>query len=197
MTELLSSFQDLIARVRSGEEEAARELVIHFETLIRREVRVRLIDRELLRVLDSMDIAQSVFKSFFNRAGAGHFDLETPEQLAGLLISMARIKLAFQRRKHHALRRDIRLTNATRVEEMEIISLRPGPSQLASEGDLREAVLLRFGHEEREVFGMRAEGWEWAEIAARLGGSAQSRRMQLARAVLRVSLEFKKEGICV
>ena len=65
------------------------------------------------------------------------------------------------------------------------------PSQVASDNDLFETVALRLGDQERQILDLRAQGWEWAEIAARLGGSPQARRMQLARAVHRVAKTIK------
>lgn len=59
------AFADLISRVRSGDQLAAAEIVRQYEPEIRREVRVRLHDPRLRRVLDSMDISQSVLGSFF------------------------------------------------------------------------------------------------------------------------------------
>ena len=187
-------FHDFIARVRLGDEDAARELVRQFEKVIRREVRLRLDDHRLYRVFDSMDISQSVLTSFFARASTGHFDLETPDQLVKLLIKMTRNKVAFQVRRQRALRRDSRMTDARPVDEIDVASPSPGPSELASDHDLIEAVRNRLGDEERRLADLRGEGWEWPEIAARLGGSAQARRVQLARAVQRVAREMNLEG---
>src|SRR5260221_3136505 len=60
----------------------------------RRAIRFRLADTNLARLLDSMDICQSVLASFFLRAAAGQFDIEQPQQLVKLLVAMARNKLA-------------------------------------------------------------------------------------------------------
>src|SRR3954451_10942080 len=87
-------FHDFIARIRGGDEDAARELVRQFEKVIRREVHLRLDNPRLYRVFDSMDISQSVLVSFFARASSGQFDLETPAQLVKLLIKMTRNKVA-------------------------------------------------------------------------------------------------------
>ena len=46
--------------------------------------------------------------------------------------------------------------------------------------------------EERRLADLRAQGCDWAEIAARLGGSAEACRKQLARALDRV--EHQLEG---
>src|SRR5262249_8797908 len=70
-----TSFEDLIRRVRAGDQDAATELVRRYEDSIRRAVRFRLADTRLVRVLDSMDICQSVFASFFVRTAAGQFDI--------------------------------------------------------------------------------------------------------------------------
>src|SRR5262249_14658939 len=103
-----SSFQDLIARVRARDEAAARELLRLYEPAIRRAVRVRLVNPRLRRLLDSMDICQSVFGSFFVRAALGQYELKTPQQLLRLLIDMSWKKLADQARREGAARRDYR-----------------------------------------------------------------------------------------
>lgn len=185
------SFESFILRIRAGDENAARELVRHYEGVIRREVRLRLEDRRLLRLFDSMDISQSVLTSFFVRASSGQFDLETPEQLVGLLIGMTRNKLAFQVRRQRARRRDNRLTATTPVEELTVASRSPGPSQLAADHDLLDAVRHRLKADELLIADLRAQGLEWSEIAERLGGTPQARRMQLARAVHRVTKALK------
>jgi DNA-directed RNA polymerase specialized sigma24 family protein len=185
------SFTSFILEIREGNEHAARELVRRFEGVIRREFHLRLDDQRLLRVFDSMDISQSVLKSFFARASSGHFDLETPEQLVKLLMQMTRNKLAFHVRLQRARRRDNRRVFATRVDELKVASTSPGPSELASDHDLLDAVRELLDDDERQLADLRAEGWEWSEIALRLGGSAQARRMQLARAVHRVSKTLK------
>lgn len=187
------NFRAFMVRVRAGDQDAARELVAQYGSIIRREVRLRLIDRQLLRVFDSMDIAQSVLNSFFSRMGAGQFEVETPEQLAGLLIGMARIKLAFQKRRHYARRRDSRMTAATRIDELHLAATTPGPCEQAVDNDLVESLRSRLSHEEREILALRSEGFEWSEVARRLGGSGQARRMQLARAVHRVACIFRTE----
>jgi RNA polymerase sigma-70 factor (ECF subfamily) len=182
-----STFNSFILRIRAGDEGAARELVRRFEGVIRREVRLRLEDRRMLRVFDSMDISQSVLNSFFARAGSGQFELETPEQLVKLLIGMTRNKLAFQVRRQRARRRDSRLNAHTRVDDMQVVSKTPGPSELAANHDLFNTVRCRLDEEERQIVDLRAQGWEWSEIAGKMGGSAQARRMQLTRAVHQVA----------
>src|SRR3954453_16678047 len=102
-------FQELIARVRRGDDAAANELVRRYEPAIRRSVRFRLTDPRLRRTCDSMDVCQSLSARFFVRAASGQYALDTPEQLLRLLTTMARNKLLNQARQEHAARRDNRL----------------------------------------------------------------------------------------
>jgi hypothetical protein len=129
-------FKDLICRVRSGDPEAAAELVRRFEPQIRLEVRVRLRvrNRNLRRTFDSMDICQSVLASFFVRAAAGQYDLEEPEQLLHLLVAMAHNKLAEQVRFQQRERRDVRRAQSVGPEHMELAGRSESPSQLAAGG---------------------------------------------------------------
>ncbi len=110
------SFRDLIRRVRSGDEQAGAELRRRYEPAIRRTVRARLRDTQLRRLLDSMDICQSVFASFFVNAALGRYELERPEHLLKLLTSMAHHKLTNDVHKQRAARRDHRRVEASPVD---------------------------------------------------------------------------------
>ena len=185
------SFSSFIAKIRVGDEGAAREMVDQFEQIIRCEVRLRLDDFRLRRIFDSMDISQSVLKSFFMRARSGHFEIESTEQLVGLLTQMTRNKLATEVRTQRAGRRDFRLMAATPVEDIAVVSTSPSPDRQSLDRDLLASVRRRFTEEECRIADLRAEGWEWPEIASQLGGSPGGRRMQLTRAVNRVATDLR------
>ena len=103
-----SSFTDLIARIREGDQQAAAELVRFDEPLIRRAIRFRLNDVKMRNTLDSMDICQSVLASFFVRAASGQYQLDQETDLQKLLTTMARNKLKMLVRNQCAQRRDQR-----------------------------------------------------------------------------------------
>jgi RNA polymerase sigma factor (sigma-70 family) len=187
----LNAFHGFIRRIRVGDEEAALALVREYEPFIRREVRLHLQDRRLCRLFDSMDVCQSVLASFFLRTAAGQYDLDRPEQLLKLLVSMARKKLAMTARRHHRQRRDYRRNLREGEQELnQVADISPSPSQLAEGKEL----LLRFreslSKEERQLADLRNHGLAWAEIARQLGGTAQARRVQLSRAVDRVARDL-------
>ena len=67
------------------------------------------------------------------------------------------------------------------------------PSQIASGKELLHEVQRRLSEEERELAHRRAQGQTWDEIAAEMGGTPDGRRVQLARALDRVSQELGLE----
>jgi RNA polymerase sigma-70 factor (ECF subfamily) len=188
------SIAGLIRRIRGGDEAAAAELVRRYEPAIRRRVRVwlRMQDPRLRRVVESMDITQSVLASFFARASHGQFELENPDQLVGLLVRMTRHKLIHQVEKHQARRRDIRRDQAADPQDpsLEPASPGPSPSRCVAGRELLREFRARLNEEERLLADRRAEGRVWDEIAAELGGTAEGRRKQLARALDRVSRQL-------
>jgi RNA polymerase sigma-70 factor (ECF subfamily) len=179
-------FVDFLRRIRDGDENAASELIRLYEPVIRREIRLRLHDPSLYRVMDSVDICQSVLKSFFVRAACGQFDLQQPEQLLKLLVGMTRNKVAFAVRKQRAQKRDSRRREARGVEEMEIAGADASPSRIAAGKELLGKVREHLSDEERRVADLRAAGADWQAIAAEIGGTPDGRRMQLTRALDRV-----------
>ncbi len=180
-------FDELVRRVRAGDADAAADLVRRYEPFIRREVRFRLEDRRLKRLFDSADVCQSVLASFFVRAAAGQFDLDGPEQLGRLLIQMARNKVASAARAQSRLRRDHRRV-AQSADALHVAAADdPTASRLLAGRELLERFRSLLSAEERQIADLRAEGLQWAEVAERLGGTAQARRVQLARAAERAA----------
>ena len=184
-------FTEFLLRIRAGDEQAAVELVRQYEPIIRRAVRVRLEDQRLCRLFDSMDVCQSVLASFFLRTAAGQYDLERPEQLLKLLVTMARNKLASAARGQNRECRDQRRLEGGDPEQMEaLVAATPTPSKVVAGQDLLRQFRQRLTDEERQIADLRGQGFGWVEIAAQLGGKPPTRRMQLTRAVERVTREL-------
>jgi RNA polymerase sigma-70 factor (ECF subfamily) len=186
MTE--QSFEDLITAVRAGDATAATDLVRRYEPEVRREVRFLLRDPFLRRTFDSMDICQSVMGSFFLRASLGEYDLDKPQDLIRLLISMTRNKVVDATRRQRAQRRDHR--RATSLEAVELVARTPSPSEVVAGQELLGEFRNRLNEEERQLAEMRSKGEEWADIARTLGGTPDARRKQLTRAITRVAREL-------
>jgi RNA polymerase sigma-70 factor (ECF subfamily) len=185
-----NAFLEMIDHVRGGDEAAAAELVRRYEPAIRRAVRLQLRDPRLRRVLDSADVCQSVLASFFHRVSAGAFDLTEPGQLSRLLLAMARNKLVSQARKPQVWRRELSPARAPQRPGAELIAPGPTPSQEVAWLDLLAAIRAHLSEEEQDLADRRADGQEWAAIAARLGGSPEALRKKLGRALQRVAREL-------
>ena len=149
---------------------------------------MRLGDPRLRRVLDSMDICQSVLASFFVRAAAGQYDLERPEQLVRLLVAIARNKVAYQARRQRAGSRDLRRDVGRRPAADDVAGAGPSPSRVAAGRELLDGGPPAADRR-------RSGGWP---TSAPRGGPgprsppswaarAQARRKQLARALDRVA----------
>ena len=72
----------------------------------------------------------------------------------------------------------------------------PGPGAQAEARELLAEALRRLSPEERRLLELRDEGRAWGEIAAALGGTPDALRVQLARAVDRVSAELDLNEDC-
>lgn len=176
-------FADLMRRVRAGDSGAAAELVRTYGSAIRREARLGL-GQTLRPVFDSMDLFQSVLGSFFVRAVAGQFEIDSPRRLVGLLVKMTRNKVREKARR----RREIALDGYDPPDDDR------GRAADDTDRDLLGEVRKRLSDEESAIWERRCRGLRWNAIAAELGGTAVARRKQLSRAVRRIAQDLGWEG---
>jgi len=179
-------FLTYVARLRAGDQAALEELVARYTPVIKLEARMRLRSPHLRAVLDSMDVCQSVLKSFFLRAAAGQFDIDRPEDLRKLLVQMACNKSLEAARREYAQKRDARRSVGLGDEAHQV----PGGDDPVVEVEWQE-LLMRgrqmLSPDERKLAEARAAGQTWEEIAAVLGGTPDGLRMQFSRAQARVA----------
>lgn len=191
MSQPEQEFGELLRRTREGDGTAAAELIRQYEPEIRRAIRLRMSDPRLRRVIDSMDVCQSVLANFFVRVSAGQYDLQRPEDLIALLVAMVRNKVVDQARRLQADKRDQRRVDMAGDSALaRIPSNTPAPDQRAADRDLLAEVRRRLADDERHLADQRALGREWADIAAELNVNADAIRKQLTRALNRVSTEL-------
>jgi RNA polymerase sigma-70 factor (ECF subfamily) len=195
MTEQVS-FRELIQRVRAGDEQASEQLVHRYLEQIRIVVHTHLTDPRLRRVVESLDICQSVLLSFFKRARQGQYEIDTPVQLIKLLKTMARHKVISHAVKNEAGCRDYR-----RLERLldggKLIDPAKDPRQAVADREMFERILACLSSEEQQLADLYAQGYSWKEIARTVCGDAEegnALRMQLARALKRVRDELQGEG---
>ena len=171
-------FDQLIVRVRDGDDTAATELLVSYEPEIRREIRLRLTNPKLRRVVDSMDISQSVFGNFFVRVAHGQFDLSSPAQLMALLLKMANNKVIDRHR-----REVVRRTYDHVEQKEEVVAPKTSTaSAIVSGKELLSEFRSRLSESEQKIADMRKNGMAWDAIADELGENADALRKRLGRA---------------
>jgi RNA polymerase sigma-70 factor (ECF subfamily) len=173
------TFQELLDRVRAGDQEAMTVLVRKYEPAVRRTVRVRLLDARLRRILDSSDVCQSVMKSLLNPAALQRYKLDTPDDLLKLLARMARNKLIRRVRKENAKKR----TPGTPPPPT---PPPPSPSSVVIARELFEKARGHLTAEEWTIWELQEQGLTLDEIAKQVGGTGESVRKKLERALKRV-----------
>lgn len=167
-------FADFLRCIRAGDDAAALELVQRYEPLIRREVRLRIGDDRLNRAFDSLDVSQSVFAQFFSRASTGEYQFDRPEQLARLLVTMARNRLITRVRRERRLVRDVRRLAVEQCLLEQVADTRPSPSEILSRKEAME--LLKRANRRRVPDFRTSPSWP------RLGRSRLADRRERARA---------------
>lgn len=181
-------FADLMTRTRNGDEAAAMELVRLYEPEIRRAARVRLTDPRLRRVVDSMDICQSVFGRFFRGATDGSLETQKPEQLLGLLVTMTRNRVIDEHRRQNAQKRKLS-DEGMPLDPAEVAADTQGPGTRAVVREMLQEVRSRLTSDELVVADLRVNGKSWQEIGDELGEPPEALRKRLERALARVRSE--------
>ncbi len=179
-------FQELVQRIRAGDEQAATEVITLYEPLVQRELRIRMTDRRFAKLFDPVDVCQSIWSSFFIRLGAGQFDLESPKCVAKLLVAMTHNKLASRARKHYAQKRSVDRVDDYPWDLATVADSQDSPSVYLTNQELMVKIHENLSDEERKLSELRNKGLSWQAVADAVGGTAQARRMQLDRAAERV-----------
>jgi RNA polymerase sigma-70 factor (ECF subfamily) len=190
----MSRFEDLLQRVRAGEEEAAAEFVRVYEPHVRRVVRARLRIARLRRVADSSDFCQAVMGSFLVRAAMGQYEVAGSDELRNLLGRIARNKVAdlVRRPEYRVCAVPVAAPGVTGVEP---IVVGGGPASRLAWNELLQAGRDRLSERERQVSELRAQGLAWGEVADRMGEKPDAVRNRLNRALKRIAGELGLEEL--
>ena len=182
------SDHSLLRRFRSGSQDAATQLYMRYAHRLRSLARSQC-SAELARRVDADDIVQSVFSSFFRRAGQGFYDVPAGDELWKLLLVMALHKIRDQGIYHRAAKRDMRRTTGGDGLDQTLTA----PASEAEFAFLEAAVheaLEKLPALHRQVVELRLEGYEVAEIAQTVERSKRTveRILQESRGELKTLL---------
>ena len=146
--------------------------------------------RGLATRVDTDDIVQSVFRRFFHAASHGRYRAPSGEDLGNLLAAITRNRLKSEEVFHRAAKRDLRHT----VGGDGLLNVAGSPRSAGSEDHPTAAVdelLALLPPQHREAVAQRMEGFEVAEIAARLGRSKRTVERILQEARQRLQIHFE------
>jgi RNA polymerase sigma-70 factor (ECF subfamily) len=158
------SDRSLLRGIQSGSQDSAVLLYRRYAQRLHALVKARF-SRDLARRIEPDDLVQSVFCTFFRKAGQGCYDVPAGAELWGLLLVIALNKVRARAAFFQASRRDVRVTS--RLDGFEPPA-RPSVAEDVAYTHLRlvvEETLQPLPPSHRDVVRLRIEGHEVAEIA--------------------------------
>ncbi|SIO58812.1 RNA polymerase sigma-70 factor, ECF subfamily [Singulisphaera sp. GP187] len=191
------SFARLMARLRSGEDAAAREVFERFAGRLVALARGRF-NRLLARKVDPEDVVQSAFKSFFVRHREGKLDVGDSGGLWNLLTLITLRKCADRAEYFLAERRDAarEATGSAGGDGPDAclgaLDREPRPEEAVILAETVERLFRDATTHERPVLELSLQGYTTSEISVRLGRAERSVRR--LREQIRVRLERLQEA---
>jgi RNA polymerase sigma-70 factor, ECF subfamily len=169
------SFDDLMARLRSGDEDAAAQV---FDRYAKQLIQLawRQLGSKLRQKVDPEDVLQSVFRSFFSHQAAGEImGLESWDNLWGLLVVITLRKCRRQIKKFHYARRDVQREIPVPSADPEsdsqdgLASDEPTPAEAVMLTETVEQLLTRMDPRQQEIFSLSLQGRTVPQISEQLG----------------------------
>lgn len=186
-----SELRVFLARIRQGDEDAARELLVRYEAQVRLVVR-RQLPRLLRSRFDSLDFLQSVWGSFFRRMRSSDDDFEDPQYLVAFLARAARNKVIDQYRRALSRRQDMQLEEPLWIDgaqPRELPADVDSPSEVAEGNEALGRLRALLPEDRRVILEWKAEGLSTREIGDRLGISERTVRRILEDLRRRAGIE--------
>jgi RNA polymerase sigma-70 factor (ECF subfamily) len=191
------TFTRLMARLRTGEDAAAREVFERFACRLVAMARGRF-NRLLARKVDPEDVVQSAFKSFFVRHREGKLDVGGWDGLWNLLTLITLRKCADRAEYFLADRRDAaREVSGPDAEDgsgawLVALDRQPRPEEAVILAETVEHLFRGVSAHERPVLELSLDGYTAPEISVRLGRAERSVRR--LREQIRKRLERLQEA---
>lgn len=152
----------LLERLCTGDGEAAAEVFLAYEPLLRMVVR-RMLPARLRTRFDSADIIQSVWGDLLRGFRQAGWRFASPAHLKAFLIKATRNRFLARQRKH------LEHVDCEQQVATDQAAEAPGPLEEAVAGDLWEQLLAQCPPAHRELIELKKQGCTFPEIAARTG----------------------------
>ena len=163
-----ADMRGVFARMRGGDEAAAREFFERYMPRLVALARARLSEK-LAQKLDAEDVVQSVFRSFFIRARDGQYAIERAGDLWSLLATITRHKVLKKaehfRQQKRRLERDQPLEWGSRADEGAVFAEEPTDEEAVALADEVEFLMRPLAPLQRAMLEKRLQGQPIPEIA--------------------------------
>jgi RNA polymerase sigma factor (sigma-70 family) len=178
MTPEDTSFTQFLARLSTGDQEAAREI---YERFVGQLVALaaRKLDRRLGAKADPETVAHSAFESFFVRYRSGAVEVHNWGMVFGLLAHITVRKALNRNRYHRQQRRDD--TGTVSFEDWQAVARGPSVEDEVEVAELLTATLNGFDPDEREVIETYMNGSTPGAVAQKVGLSTRTVQRILER----------------
>lgn len=190
------SADDLVRRLRKGNESAAVEVVHEFTKRLLALARKRF-DVALRAKEDPDDVVQSAFKSFFRGCSEGKLELTGRDELWGLLALITLRKCRQRRRHFGTARRQVRRERPDHAEDQQPFAGVEGreapPEEQALLTETVEKLFADLDNQHRVILALGLEGYDTAAIATHVGCTERTVQRVLQRARHRLE-QWAKEA---
>jgi RNA polymerase sigma-70 factor (ECF subfamily) len=178
------SFEELMVRLRQGDEEAARHIFQEYAERLIALARSRLGQR-LRQKVDPEDVLQSVYRSFFTRHARGQLQLDGWDGLWGLLTIITLRKCGrwverFTSQKR-SMAAEVALGGDADSSAWEAVARDPTPVEAAILAETVEDLIQGLEGRERDIVTLGLQGCTVAEISAQVGRTRRTVQRVLKR----------------
>jgi RNA polymerase sigma-70 factor (ECF subfamily) len=180
----MDSFEDLMARLRAGDNRAATEVFQRFAGRLIALARSRL-DTVIRQKVEPEEIVNSVFKSFLLRQAQGQFELGNWDNLWTLLTLLTVRKCATQAKHFLRGRRNVQreaaaqpLANDSSVA-WDFIDREPTPDDAAVLTDTLAQAMAELDERDRGILALHLQSKSVTEISAEIGYAPRTVRRAL------------------
>lgn len=176
-------FRELVQKARAGDRKSVANLMKGYEPQVLAMAR-SLLGTELNPYADADDVTQSVHQSFLLALGNENYQFATPQELLGLVLTMARRKVAGIWRK---VKRQKRFSDPQTQLVLCSLAHHVDPARIVEANDEVCAVAAKLSMIERKIFTMRLQGFNSSEMSSALGMKSVSVRVCWSRAKQRLA----------
>jgi len=174
------AFEDVLARLRAGDDAAAAAV---FDRFARRLIHLaqQQLDRGLRAKVDAEDVVQSVLRSFFRRCRDGQYELVCWDSLWGVLATITVRKCINRVEYFRAAGRDVRrevplddVPSAGFKAGAWLLDREPTPPEAAALTETIERLMAQLDERERTMLTLALEGQSVEEISRQVGRSERT-----------------------